>query len=408
MSHGIASAAAVISQTDAIRPRLASYRRRALVVAAFGIALTAYGYASDHEQFFRSYLLAYVYWTGLAIGCLGLLMIHHLAGGRWGFGIRRLLEAGTRTLPVMFVLGLPVVLGMHELYEWTHADVVAADAVLQHKQGYLNAPFFVARAVLYFAIWGLLAFFLNSWSALQDATEETWPTRRLQVISGPGLVLWVLTGTFASIDWIMSLEPHWFSTIYSAIYLIGQLLLTWAVVVIVAVPLARHLPLSTVLTNERLRDLGTFMLGFVMLWAYVSFSQLLIIWSGNLPEEITWYYARLRGGWQHVGYALVLFHFAVPFLLLISSRIKARTTVLVAVATGLMVMRLVDLFWITAPAFAEGGDLSITWLDVAVPLALGGVWAYAFFGQLCRRPLLPLNDPRFDLAGVARHEESHG
>lgn len=408
MSADIAAAAALMSQTEALAPRLESYRRRALVVAVVGLFLAAAGYVTDQQQFFRSYLLAFVYWTGLSIGCLGLLMIHHLAGGRWGFAIRRLLEAGTRTLPHMFVLGIPVILGLHELYEWTHTDVVAADPLLRHKQGYLNVPFFIARSIGYFVIWGAMAYFLSRWSGVQDATEESWPTRRMQVLSGPGVVIFALTGTFASVDWIMSLEPHWFSTIYSAIYLIGQLLLTWAFITIVAVPLSRHLPLSAVLTNERLRDLGTFMLGFVMLWAYVSFSQLLIIWSANLPEEITWYYARLQGGWQHVGYALIALHFAVPFLLLLSSRIKSRTLVLTSVSAGLIVMRLVDLFWITAPAFSHGEGLAFHWMDAALPVGLGGVWVAAFFGQLRRRALLPLNDPRFDLAEMTAPEESHG
>ena len=231
----------------------------------------------------------------------------------------------------------------------------------------------------------------------------------MQVLSGPGVVLFVVVATFAAIDWIMSLEPHWFSTIYAAIYIIGQVLLTWAFMILIAVSLSKRAPLEALLTNERLRDLGTLMLGFVMLWAYTSFSQLLIIWAGNLPEEITWYYTRLKGGWENVGYALILLHFALPFVLLVSSRIKARIPVLCTLATGLIIMRLVDLFWITAPALGKP-EFSINWMDIAIPVGFGGLWFFVFFGQLKKRSLVPLNDPRFDfeeLAAEAR-EDLHG
>ena len=398
----------LIQQSQALAPRFDGYRRRALIVGLVGVALTAFGYVSQYEHFYQSYLLGFIYWISLTLGCLMVLMIHHLVGGRWGFSIRRLLEAGTRTLPLMFILGLPILAGMHDLYEWTHEEAVAGDEILEHKLPYLNSTFFIVRFFLYFVIWGLLIHLLNRWSRQQDETTETWPTRRLQVLSGPGLVVFVLSGTLASVDWLMSLEPHWFSTIYSAIYIIGQALATWALVVIVGVSLSRHAPLNALLTNERLRDLGTMMLGFVMLWAYTSFSQLLIIWAGNLPEEVTWYYTRLSGGWLYLGYLLIGFHFAVPFLLLISSRLKARLKILVSVAVGLLFMRLVDLYWITAPAFQHGDSHSTAaphWLDLAIPIGIGGLWLFVFFGQLKKRSLVPLNDPRFDFAALA--EDAH-
>ncbi|MBT3343297.1 MAG: hypothetical protein HN712_14000 [Gemmatimonadetes bacterium] len=404
--------------SEALAPRFDGYRRRALVIGLIGIAASVFGYLTDHQQFFQSYLLGFTYWVCMPLGCLGILMLHHLAGGRWGFAIRRILEAGACTIPVMFILGLPVLAGMHDLFEWTHTEVVAEDEVLSHKMPYLNSTFFIVRYVAYFVIWTVMATLLTRWSTTQDQIKETWPTRRMQRLSGPGMVLLALLGTFAGTDWLMSLEPHWFSTIFCAIYMIGMALMAWALAVLVGVPLSKHEPLNNLLTNERLRDLGTMMLGFVMLWAYTSFSQLLIIWSGNLPEEITWYYTRLSGGWLYLGYGLIGFHFAVPFLLLISSRIKARTQVLVAVAIGLLFMRLVDLYWITAPAFKshEGGMLQTValqphWLDIAIPIGLGGLWVFFFFGQLKKRPLVPSNDPRFDYdALVAEAQESghHG
>jgi hypothetical protein len=402
-------------QSEALAPRFDGYRRRALVIGLIGIAASVFGYLTDHQQFFQSYLLAFTYWVCLPLGCLGILMIHHLAGGRWGFAIRRMLEAGASTMPVMFVLGLPIIAGMHELFAWTHTDVVANDEVLTHKLPYLNSTFFIIRYVAYFVIWTIMGTLLTRWSVLQDQMTETWPTRYMQRLSGPGMVLFAVLATFAGTDWLMSLEPHWFSTIFCAIYILGMALMAWAFMVLVGVPLSKHEPLNVLLTNERLRDLGTMMLGFVMLWAYTSFSQLLIIWSGNLPEEITWYYTRLHGGWLYLGYALIGFHFAVPLLLLVSSRIKARLKVLVSVAVGLMFMRLVDLYWITAPAFrdhdgamTQAFELAPHWLDLAAPIGVGGVWVFFFFEQLKKRPLVPRNDPRFDYEALAAEAQEHG
>jgi hypothetical protein len=310
----------------------------------------------------------------------------------------------------MLLLGLPVLAGMHDLYHWTHAEDVAKDPVLQQKAVYLNTPFFIIRYFAYFVLWGGMIMLLNRWSRQQDETSETWPTRRMQVLSGPGVLLFALSGTLASVDWLMSLEPHWFSTIFSAIFLLGAGLATWALATIVGVNLSRHEPLNALLSNERLRDLGTFMLGFVMVWAYTSFSQLIIIWAGNLPEEITWYYTRLKGGWLYLGYALIGFHFAVPFLLMISSRIKSRVKILISVACGLLLMRLLDLYWISAPAFLHGdghGSAMPHWLDLAIPFGIGGLWLFVFFTQLKKRSLVPLNDPRFDFEAIAEAEAEH-
>ncbi len=396
----------IIQQSEALKPRLGSFQNTALIVGLVGIAATIYGYVAQPDHFFQSYLLAFIYWVSLSMGSLGVLMLHHLAGGRWGFAIRRFLEAGSRTLPLMFILLLPILfLGLHDLYHWSHTE--SLDEILLKKSAYLNEPFFIVRNLIYFAIWGLIAFYLNRWSLQQDGTRETHPTRKMQRLSGAGIVIYALTMTLAGVDWIMSLEPHWFSTIFSAIYIIGQILLTWAFMTLVAVPLSNKPPLNHLLTNERLRDLGTFMLGFVMLWAYTSFSQFIIIWAGNLPEEITWYMTRLKGGWLDLGYVLIALHFALPFVLLVSSRIKARIPILVCIAFGLMVMRLVDLFWITAPAFDQTG-LSLHWLDIAIPIGMGGIWVAFFFWHLKRHSLIALNDPRFEDFLSQEDEHSHG
>lgn len=397
----------IAQQTAALRPYFDRLQKRALLVGLPGLGVLVVAAFVDPHQFFRSYLLGFIFWLGLPMGSLAILMLHHLAGGTWGYAIRRLLEAASRTLPLALLSFIPLLFGLHDLYEWTHAEAVASDPILQQKSGYLNVPFFLARAAGYFAIWLTLAYLLNKWSAQQDQTTATQPTRRMQLLSGPGIILYFLSMTLASVDWVMSLEPHWFSTIYGAIFIIGQGLLTWTFMTVVAVPLAARAPMSAVLTNQRLRDLGTLTLAFVLLWTYTSFSQLLIIWSANLPEEITWYMTRLRGEWRILGILLMLFHFAVPFFLLISSQIKARVRILTGIAIGLIVMRLVDLYWITAPALHHTG-LHPHILDLVAPLGLGGIYVAAFFWQLKSRALIPANDPRFpDLIGK-EHGPHHG
>jgi hypothetical protein len=392
-------------QSEALRPHMSSLQTRALIVGVIGLAATAFGYVSNQEQFFRSYLISFTFWLSLSIGCLGILMLHHLVGGRWGFTIRRFLEAGSRTFILMLILFLPLLLGLHSLYVWTHADVVAADELLQHKAFYLNVPFFTIRAFVYFAIWILLSFLLSSWSRAQDNSKETHYTRRMQLISGPGMVVLFLTGTLAIIDWVMSLEPHWYSTMYGIIYIVGGGLFTWAFMILVSTNLANREPFNHIMTNQTQKDLGTFMLACVMLWAYTSFSQFLIIWSGNLPEEVTWYMNRLDGGWLDIGVLLIAFHFALPFVLLVSSRLKARTKILVTIALGLIVMRYVDIYWITAPAFHHA---HFSWMDLSAPVGIGGIWVAFFFSQLKTRSLIALNDPRFEdlLSGEDGHH--HG
>lgn len=378
---------------ESLKPRLGRMQNLALLVGLLGLAVSAVGYFTDAEQFYRSYLFGYLFWIGLALGSLALLALHHLVGGGWGFVIQRLLESSTRTLPVLALLFLPFWFGMASLYVWARPEVVAADELLQHKALYLNVSFFWLRAAAYFAIWGLSIFFLNRWSKMQDETGDAGLTARIQKLSGPTILLYVLTITFASIDWVMSLEPHWFSTIFGFIFVIGQAVLTLAFAILLVAFLAGYKPLSEVVRKQHFHDLGNLMLAFVALWAYISLSQFLIIWSGNLPEEIPWYLHRLHGGWEWVGLALVVFHFAVPFVLLLSRRTKRNIEILAKVALVMIVMRLVDLYWIVAPNFYPE-QVQVHWLDLVTPLGIGGIWVAAFLWQLKTRALLPLRDPR--------------
>jgi hypothetical protein len=318
--------------------------------------------------------------------------------------IRRLLESAAGTLPVVALLFVPLLFGLHDLYVWARPDEVAGSELLQHKSLYLNVPFFSIRTAIYFAVWIGLAYVLNTWSLEQDRTADLSLSRRLQMLSGPGLVLYGLTVTFGSIDWVMSLEPEWFSTIYGVTFMVGQALSAFAFVILVALLLADHHPLADVASPSLFQDLGNLLLAFVMLWAYMAFSQFLIIWTGNLPEEIPWYLHRMGGGWQWIGPLLFLFYFGVPFLLLLSRGTKRSRRMLFAVAAAIVLMRLVDLFWLVAPAFRPS-ELRVHWMDLAAPIGVGGIWLWAFVRQLKGRPLLPLNDPYLR---AAFHQERGG
>jgi hypothetical protein len=382
---------------DAAIPALAGLQQRLLIAGAAGAAVSLVGALLNARQFFQSYLMAYMLCLGITLGCLALGMVHQLSGGAWGVLIRRPIGAATRVLPIMTVLFLPILLGMRTLYPWTDANLVAADEVLQHKRLYLNVPFFVARAVFYFAVWNLLTYLLNAWSLEQDQNPDPRLARRMQKLSAVGLLGYGLTITFASFDWLMSLEPHWFSTIYGVLIMGGQALSAMAFMIAALVWLGRRPPLDRIVAPAHFHDLGNLMLAFVMLWAYFSFSQYLIIWAGNLPLEISWYQHRLQTGWRTVGVTLILFHFAVPFVVLLSRTVKRAPELLIKVAMGMLVLRLVDLFWLIAPEFHENG-LVVHWLDIVLPLSMGALWLAAFVWQFRGRPILPVHDPQFDEA----------
>jgi hypothetical protein len=382
-----------MNTVETLQPGIARLQKTALVVGAAALVLCVAAGLRSPTQFFRSYLLAFVFWIGLPLGCSAILMLHHMVGGTWGFPLRRLLESGTKTLWLMALLILPILFRLPALYSWADPSKVKVNPVLQYKQPYLNVPFFVARTVVYFAAWMALAYFLNKWSSQQDETGEPGLTRRLQSLSGPGLLIYGLTVTFASVDWVMSLEASWFSTIYGMIFMVTQALAAMALVTLTVILLSKQEPLAGLISPRVLNDYGNLLLTFTMLWAYLSFSQYLIIWAGNLRDEIPWYLSRAQGGWAWVALGLIVFHFAVPFLLLLSRFVKRRAQILGWVAAGLVVMSVVDIFWLTVPAFERAGpEFHMTdWLAM---VGVGGLWVWQFAAQLKGRPLLPLHDPR--------------
>ena len=361
-----------------------------LLVGVVALGLCAIGAFFNLDQFFRSYLVAYLLWLGTALGCLTIAMIQQLTGGTWGVVIRRMLEAGTRTMPLMALLFVPFFWGTRHLYSWMSPDGTLDAPALNHP--YLNVPFFFLRATFYFVCWLMLVYLLNKWSGEHDRSGDFHLVRKIRLLSAAGLVLYVITATFAAVDWVMSLEPHWYSTIYGVLFMGGQVLSAFAFVIVMSALLARDKPLADIVRPEHFHDLGNLLLAFVMLWAYFGFSQYLIIWSGNLPAEIPWYVRRLHGGWQWLGIVLIVFHFFVPFLLLLGRTVKRRVSLLATVAGGILFMRWVDLFWFTAPAFHPEG-VFIHWMDVMAPVGIGGIWLAVYISQLKGRPLLPIHDP---------------
>lgn len=380
-------------------PELGRFQSRALVAGVLVAVLCVAGWLTRPEQFFQSYLIGYLFWWGIALGCLAVLTLQHLTGGDWGVVIQRLLESATRTLPLMAVLFIPLALGMSRLYAWSRSE--AGEGAEHHQDAWLSVPFFLLRAVIYFAIWLGMAWLLNRWSREQDINADPRLKRRMQTLSGPGLVIYALTATFAATDWLMSLVPEWYSTIFGLLVIGSQALSAFAFVVAAAAMLARREPMNHVFASKHFHDLGKLLLAFVMIWAYLAFSQLLIIWAGNLPEEIPFYLPRMQTNWRWVGVLLIVFQFALPFALLLSRELKRRTGQLIVVAALVLAMRFVDLFWLVAPQFHPQG-IRFHWLDLAAVVAIGGVWLAYFTWQLRGRPLVPLRDPRLQEA-LARH-----
>jgi hypothetical protein len=368
------------------------------------------------EQALRSYLLGYIFWTGIAVGCIGILILQHLTGGSWGLVIRRILEAGAKTWWLLLLMFLPIMFGATRIYEWAAYQAEGhsgsgIDKILDHKAAYLNINFFSARAILYFLTWGAITYFLTKWSQQQDETGDWKLSSSMNRFSGPAMIAFVVAVTFAAIDWTMSLDPHWYSTMYGLLFVIGFALSSMAFVIAVSAWLAGREPMNHVLGAPHFHDLGKLMLAMTMIWGYFNLSQLIIIWSGNLPEETPWYLRRTEGSWGIVGLLLVLLHFALPFLLLLSQDIKRRSKWLATIAVFVLVMRVVDLFYLIAPNPNAHGEpiyknFNLSWMDLVAPLAVGGIWLAAFIWFYKQRPIMPYNDPFFENA-VAHGVEHH-
>lgn len=345
--------------------------RNAKTAATIGAIICLVGALRNTERFFQAYLFASFVFVGIAVGCLGLFLLYRLVGGAWGRASLPVIEAGVKTLPWAALLFAPVLLGMHYIYPWTHTEHIAH---FPHKVLFFNIPFFALRSAFYFSLWCWLAHFLR-----KTSTETS--NEKRQAIGALGLIAYVMSVSFASFDWIMSLEPHWASSIYGAMIMVGCLLSAFAFIVVIRNWQETHPQGWEKIPTETLLDLGNLILAFVMLWAYMALSQYLIIWSANLPEEIHWYLARQNGGWQGVVTLLVLCQFAAPFFLLLVRKRKQKLESLAVVAWGLLLVRMLDVYWLVMPAFMPG-KLRFHYLDAGTLLLTGGLWTLSFYKQL--------------------------
>jgi hypothetical protein len=368
-----------------------------LMAALVGGGACVYGYVNIPEQFYPAYLTAYLYWLGMGLGCMGVAMLHGLTGGAWGLAIRRVVEAGYQTLPLLALLFAPLWLNVDRIYEWADPEIMQRNERLARKSAYLNVDGFQTRAIVYFAVWIAITWLLNSSSPNDEPPGDTPRARRLQGISAMGFIAYGLTITLAAVDWVMSLEPEWYSSMYGVLYMGSQAISGMSFALVAVVVLGRFEPWSQTVTAQRCHDLGNLLLTFVMFWAYVAFMQYLVIWSGNLPEESVWYLRRSQGGWEYLVVALMGLSFAVPFLLLLSRRLKRQPPGICAIAVLLLVMRYADLYWLVVPGFQSGetgaSRLTFHWLDLAAFVAIGGAWLAIFAWRLQVRVQLPIFDP---------------
>jgi hypothetical protein len=386
-----------------------------LGVGGIFLAACCLGAVADRTQFFRSYLAAYLFYLGIGLGCMGILMVYYLTGGAWGFLIRRVLEAGMRTLPLLAVLFTPIAFGLGDLYLWAQPDQIAANKQIQQKLAYLNPPFFWVRAAAYFVLWAGTAFLLSRWSRQEDQSGDPAAARKLANLSGPGLVMYGITITFASVDWVMSLQPGFRSTIFGPVVASGQMLSGLAVAVIVMAWLVARPPLADLVSLEALNDLGTLVFTFLIVWAYLVYFQLMLVWIANLPYDVSWFTPRMQGGWQWVAWALFVFHFSIPFFLLLMRQVKRNPAALAGACGLLLFMQLVFTDFQVLPSFGVT-SLADHWMDFVAPVGLGGMWLAYFLWQLRRSTVLPRHDVNAEAAahfrqldeeGAARREEVH-
>ncbi|HCM42364.1 MAG TPA: hypothetical protein PLY88_00610 [Candidatus Omnitrophota bacterium] len=370
----------------------------AFIAGALGAAVSAFAFFQNRDTFALAYMPAWLFWFGITVGSFPLIMIHHLTSGGWGFAIRRIQENLLKALPVCLVLFIPIGLSMHSLYEWTHAEHIAHDPILQSKSLYLNVTGFWIRLPIYFAIWFWMAAKLRKHSAIQDENPTRATAKKLSGYGGAGVLIYTLTITFAIIDWVMSLEPHWFSTIYGAIFMIHFAMSSLAVSILFGVYFSKKEPMKTVFSVDRMHDLGSLLFASIMLWAYTSVSQLIIIWSANIQEEVPWYLHRSTGGWEWVAAAIFIFHFVVPFFLLLMRFIKRKAERLVKVAILILIMRWVELIWHVKPTLVD--HPSFSWVDVATWVAIGGIWLGFVLRNFSSAQLTFKQDPIF-------HAEEH-
>ncbi|MEP0829069.1 MAG: hypothetical protein HRF51_11155 [bacterium] len=366
---------------------------RALIVGIAGLAVSAIGYFLNPAQFFHSYLNAFIFWFSVAIGSLFFVMLHHLVAARWSVTLRRVAENIMMQLPLLLLFFLPLLLGMHELFHWSHLDAVEADLILQKKAPYLNVTFFVIRAAVFFGVWIALSVLLSRASLKQDLNPEEAITRRMRVISAMGIIAYAFSFSFASFDWLMSLDAHWYSTIFGVYIFSGSLVAIISFLVILIFFMRRQGILRETVSTEHFHDLGKLLFAFTVFWAYIAFSQYFLIWYANIPEETIWFRNRWVGSWKGVSLLLVLGHFVIPFFILITRSAKRNPAFLAIMASWMLFMHWVDLYWVIMPGLQKQG-FNLSWFDLTAFLGIGGIFVWLLLKRIAAYPLVPVKDPQ--------------
>jgi hypothetical protein len=366
-----------------------------LLAGIVGLAFAVIGYFVDAKQFYYSYLNAFVFWTTLMLGGLFFTMLHHISGAVWSTVLRRLLESFMITVPIMALFFVPIIFGIHDLYHWSHEDLVSNDVLLQKKSAYLNPTFFIIRTVFYFVIWYLLAKNLHKISLQQDSEIKTDHIKRMRTWSAPGIVLFALTITFAAFDWLMSLDAHWYSTIFGVYIFAGSFLGFTAFLILTGLSLRKKGILENTITTEHYHDLGKFLFAFTIFWGYMAFSQYFLIWYANIPEETIWYQHRWEGSWKYITLLLVFGHFLIPFIGLMPRAAKRNLNYLKLMCMWILLMHFFDLYWIIMPTLSEHG-IHFSWMDVVTFIGIGGIFLWYFWFRYLSNALVPINDPQLN------------
>jgi len=382
--------------TDSLQFPADSKVPRALFgVGAVGLIASIIGYFLDADQFFFSYLVSFVFFSGIALAALIMVMLHHITKSSWGVLFRRISETFISNIWIWGIFAIPVILGIHNLYHWSHEDAVMADKILKGKSAYLNTPFFIARQFIYFAIWGYLGYKLHKVSVEMDKTNDWGLTALLRKVSAPGIPLFALTIAFASFDWLMSLDPHWFSTMFGVYFFSISFQAFWPVMILLVFYMQRKGILQNTIRQVHIYDLGAWFFAFTIFYAYIAFSQFLLIYYANLPEETLWYFNRLEGSWKYIAYSLLIFRFAVPFLVLLNREAKKNRTILTIISILVLVIHFAEIYWIAMPVLFKDG-IHFSWMDVTAFLGLGGMFFGLFFNRFKKHDMVPKNDPQLD------------
>jgi hypothetical protein len=369
------------------------FGKKSLGVGIFGFLLSVVGYFVNSHQFFYSYLTAFAFWFTIAMGGLFFVMLHHLTNATWSVVLRRIAENLMSNIIVMALLFIPMLVGIKDLYHWSHPDLVAADPLLLKKSPYLNVTFFIIRAAIYFGIWMLLNRLLYKTSLAQDHVASENQTKRFRKISAPGMILFAFTISFAAFDWFMSLDSHWYSTIFGVYIFSGGLLTGLAFITLITIYLKTKGPFGDIVTSEHYHDLGKLLFAFTIFWAYICFSQYFLIWYANIPEETVWFSARWKGAWKYFSLAIIFGHFVIPFFVLITQPAKRNHKVMVSICILLLLVHWIDLYWIIMPNLLTTGA-TLSWMDLSTMLGIGGIFMWYYLRLSAKTPLLPLNDPR--------------